>query len=72
MWIALHRRRLATSVKTHECDLVDAGRKRSPLTNFDFLAFNSFALPKHYGYHNPSHENEIADPICARPENVWR
>ena len=29
-------------------------------------------LLKHYGHRNPDHQNEIADAIGARPENVRR
>ena len=35
----------------------------------DFLATSVPTLLKHYGHHNPDHQNEIADAIGARPEN---
>jgi integrase len=38
----------------------------------DFLATSVPTLLKHYGHHNPDHQNEIADAIGARPENVRR
>jgi integrase len=36
----------------------------------DLLATSVPTLVKHYGHHNPDHQNEIADAIGARPENV--
>jgi integrase len=45
---------------------------KDPFKISDFLATSVPTLLKHYGHHNPDHQNEIADAIGARPENVRR
>ncbi len=38
----------------------------------DFLSTSVPTLLKHYGHHNPDHQQEIADAISSRPQNVRR
>ena len=45
---------------------------KDPFKIFDFFATYVPTSLKHDGHHNPDHQNEIADAIGARPENVRR
>lgn len=40
---------------------------KDPFKISDFLATSVPTLLKHYGHHNPDHQNEIAEAISARP-----
>jgi hypothetical protein len=43
-----------------------------PFKISDFLATSVPTLLKHYGHHNPDHQNEVAAAIGARPKAVKR
>ena len=43
---------------------------KDPFKISDFLSTSVLTLLKHYGHHNPDHQNEIAEAISARPDNV--
>ena len=45
---------------------------KDPFKISDFLATSVPTLLKHYGHHNPDHQNEIADAIGARPGTLRR
>ncbi len=44
---------------------------KDPFKISDFLSTSVLTLLKHYGHHNPDHQNEIAEAISARP-NIAR
>jgi hypothetical protein len=58
-----------THFEAYRCDSVDAVRKDAYKISV-FLATSVPTLLKYYGHHNPDHQNEIADAIGQRPENV--
>lgn len=43
---------------------------KDPFKISDFLATSVPTLLKHYGHHNPDHQNEIAEAISARPQRL--
>ena len=45
---------------------------KDPFKISDFLSTSVLTLLKHYGHHNPDHQNEIAEAISARPNTVRR
>jgi integrase len=55
---------------TAATSLMQSGK--DPFKISDFLATSVPTLLKHYGHHNPDHQNEIADAIGARPKRFLR
>ena len=43
---------------------------KDPFKTSDLLSTSVLTLLKHYGHHNPDHQNEIAEAISARPDKV--
>jgi hypothetical protein len=55
-----------TAAHTAATWLMQSGK--DPFKISDFLAKSVPTLLKHYGHHNPDHQNEIAEAFGARPD----